>query len=118
MPTRYRIALGCLYAVVFSFFAMMCLGIRTIEWALTEFGLGPTLTGFAIWVALIVGSIRLINKINEDWPALSLPPEPVYSPELPAESVLLSTQIDVRSVAARPAQYPGYEKAERSAERC
>lgn len=118
MPTRYRIALGCLYAILFSSFAAMCLGIRTTEWALAEFGLTPTLAGFAIWLAVIVGSIRLINKINEDWPTLLLPPEPAYSPELPAEAVLLSSQIDVRSAAARPAQYPGSEKAERSAEIC
>jgi hypothetical protein len=107
MPTRFRIALGCLYAVLFSFFAMMCLGIRTTEWALAEFGLAPTLAGFAIWVTVVVGSIKLINKINEDWPSLLLPPEPVYSPEMPIESVLLSTQIDVRSVASRAEQFPG-----------
>jgi len=118
MPTRFRIALSCLYAVVFSFFAVMCLGIRITEWALAEFGFAPTLTGFAIWVAVVVGSIRLINKIHKDWPTLSLPPEPVYSPELPFESVLLSSQIDVRSVAARAAQHPGAEKTEQTAEKC
>lgn len=107
MPTRFKVALSCLYAVVFSAFAAMCLGIRVTEWALAEFGLTPTLAGFAIWIAVVVGSIKLINKINEDWPSLSLPPEPVYSPEMPIESVLLSTQIDVRSVASRAEQFPG-----------
>jgi hypothetical protein len=116
MPTRFKVALGCLYAVVFAAFAAACLGRRITGWALIELGLPATLAGFAAWVALVIVAIRLINKINEDWPSLSLPPEPVYSPEMPIESVLLSTQIDVRSVASRAEQFPG--KARRMSDKC
>lgn len=118
MPTRFRIALSCLYAVVFSSIAIVCMGLRITRWALAEFGLSMTLAGFAIWLVALCGSIRLINVINEDWPTLSLPPEPAYSPELPIESVLMSTQIDVRSVGSRPAQYPGTAKTEQKSEKC
>jgi hypothetical protein len=117
MPTRFRVALSCLYAVVFSSIAIMCLGLSITRWALAEFGLSLTLAGLAIWLVVLCGSIRLINIINEDWPTLSLPPEPAYSPELPIESVLMSTQIDVRSVASRAEQYPGTAKTGQMSER-
>jgi hypothetical protein len=118
MPTRFRVALSCLYAVAFLSIAMMCLGFRITEWALAEYGLSLTLAGLAIWVVVLSGSIRLINKIYEDWPTLSLPPEPAYSPELPMESVLMAAQIDVRSVGSRAAQYPGTAKTEQMSEKC
>ena len=106
MPTRFRVIVGCLYAVFFSSIAATCLGVPFTEWALAELGLLATLAALATWVVIVVGSLRLINVINDNWPALLLPPEPVYSPEVTIESVLLSTQINVRSVGAPPGQYP------------
>lgn len=119
MPTRIKVALTCLYAAAFGLFALSSVGIQISEWAVARFGAYPTLMGFAAWVAILSGSFWLINKINRDWPTLSLPPEPAYSPaEAVCEAVLISAQIDVRSVGSRAGQHPVAAGTEQTSEKC
>lgn len=118
MPTRIKVALTCLYAAAFALLAMASVGMRISEWAVARFGAYPTLMGFAGWVAILSGLFWLINKINRDWPTLSLPPEPAYSPaEVVCEAVLVSAQIDMRSVGSRAGQHPVAAGTEQASEK-
>jgi hypothetical protein len=78
MPLRYKIALGFLYSVFFTSLAALKLGLAVTHWAFAKFGLYPMVAGLAAYAMIPVGSVWLINKINRDWPALMLPPEPIF----------------------------------------
>jgi hypothetical protein len=118
MPTRYKVAVTCLYGIVFALLAWSVLGLRTVMWAVAKFGAFPTLVGVAVWATVLGVSIWAINKINRDWPTLFLPPEPAYSPsEALHEAVPMATQIDMRSAGSCMEQYPSAEEFGQMAEK-
>ena len=108
MPTKYKIAIGLLSLVAFAVLALLKLATPILHWALAELGLYLTLAGVGAWLSVLLGSVWLINKINRDWPTLSLPPEPVASTvDVICEAGTLAVWTnDARHGNARAVQHP------------
>lgn len=97
MPKRYRLALTFLYSLVFVMLACLKASPAMVRWAWTHFGIYWMLGGAIMYGCIPIMAIWLINKINRDWPALILPPEPIYAPEKICEEQVLTNQLGLNS---------------------
>jgi hypothetical protein len=115
MPTRYKLALGLLYATVFSLIAAPKLGMVFLREAFAALGPYPTVAVISAWATTLAASVWLINKINRDWPTLMLPPEPIYSPmEAEQQVALVAVRPELRPAGLHAVQAPLPAETERA----
>ncbi|MBZ9997443.1 hypothetical protein [Mesorhizobium sp. BH1-1-4] len=73
-PATSRIALGLLYVLIFSGFALVAFGVSIAHWITAIIGLKSMLGCLMAYIGVMCGLVWAINKINAALPTLDIPP--------------------------------------------
>jgi len=76
---NHRFALGALYVLLFAGLSLVVVGLSIQHWIANNFGLKAMLACSVVYIGFMASLVWSINKINEAFPALYLPPSGVLS---------------------------------------
>ncbi|MET3594802.1 MULTISPECIES: hypothetical protein [Mesorhizobium] len=92
----YRRLVGILYCLLFAGFAIVPGGVRTAHWLERNAGLKVMLACGVAYIAFMSFLVWLINKTNEAYPTLTLPPASILQPP-PIEESDSATDVTVET---------------------